>query len=149
MFCQSIPCVVPVYGLVSNLHGGASVVPHCRSPFFFFMKTASNIQDEIREIEREIQTPGNGTAIVNRLKSKREKLIICFRYLQSNPTEEFIKTEIARLQNRIEKIDADIDKLIRPDAKPEAKKAVKKMYYKEYNVSKIEEQLSTLNYLYE
>lgn len=113
------------------------------------MKTESNIQDEIREIERDLQTPGTSTAIANRLKSKREKLILCLKYIQSNSTTEFIKSEIDRLENRLSKIDADIDKLIRPDAKPEAKKAIKKQFYKEYNVGKIQEQLNTLNYLYE
>lgn len=112
------------------------------------MKTQKLIRQEIDEIERQMRDKDITKGILNSLKSKREKLQLCITYLSHNPTADFLKKEIDRIENRLKRIDEDIDKMINPNAYPEVQKKIRNGLEKEYNVRHLKQQLSTLKYLY-
>lgn len=86
--------------------------------------------------------------VVNKCLSTLNFLRMCKYYLESNPREAFVKSEINRLNNRIEKIDKGF-KYYLSQSKIKDPVEAKKVYYAETDYKKITKQLRTLIYIYQ
>jgi hypothetical protein len=111
--------------------------------------------NEIRvEIENLLSKPQIDDATKKRLKSsvlkargkKVKFLTLCQKYLESNPSEEFCKGEVVRLNQRLALINDTF-----PQDKAFAtlleEKKFKKEFNKEWGVPHLKEQVKTLKFL--
>lgn len=118
------------------------------------MKSKSDLKKEIEELNAErikgLKTsPPMKTVEMNRILNRVSLLKTCVMYLESNPQEEFIKCEIERVKDRIDKIS---DGFYHPNKDNMALKdfgKLKKDFEKLYNVPKLKVQLSTLKFILE
>ena len=114
------------------------------------MKKIQDIQKEVEEINDELTTnkkrkkgevgflkPG----AVKKLKSRKEYLLTCIAYLNTNPTQEFIEKEKERLMNRNNKIMEGT-----PSGYGVTRKA-KRDYEKLMDLPKIRLQMKTLQFI--
>lgn len=111
------------------------------------MITTETIQKEIDDLRTSI-TKG----ITDRqLKKKRERvdeLKNLKLYIESNPSEGFIKSEIDRIEKSIERInDFENFKIWRLSQDHSDQKKLKTQYNKELGLPTLKAQLKTLNYL--
>jgi len=72
---------------------------------------------------------------------------MCIMYMQTNPRPEFILSEITRLENKLDKIDAGFGIWFKPCGLNDIKKA-KITYNNELGAKKVKDQLKTLRYIY-
>lgn len=102
-----------------------------------------NMCDDIRDHEKS-KLRADKTA-AKKLRKKLPVLRQCLKYLQSEPTETFVRNEISRIKT---KIDLRMREFVfdeKLDLYTIAK--MKKEHRKKYEIGKLEEQLKTLNYL--
>ncbi len=123
------------------------------------MKTTKNIDIEIEsELSKLRQASQNFrdhkiedrefNKVVNKCSSVLNFLRMCKYYLETKPREEFVKSEIDRLNNRIEKIDKGFQYYLSQNKIKDPVEA-KKVYYAETDYEKITKQLRTLVYIYQ
>ena len=95
-----------------------------------------SVSDEIKQSEKSADPKYKRAA--KRLRRKVSYLRICLKYIETNPTVEFMKKEQDRICNRINKfIDLyDINQ-----------HGNKKGYEKEMGIPKLRKQLSLINFL--
>jgi hypothetical protein len=109
------------------------------------MKKITEINDEIKQVLAEMEY--SEKAVLARLKNKLSYLKICKAYLESNPSEDFLKKEVGRIENRVNKImelciPLDESRALKSDINKH-----KKAYESEMGIVTIKKQLSTLYYL--
>ncbi len=110
------------------------------------MIKTSEIKQEIKEVEKELANESGGKpSIINRLKKRLQFLATCKNYIESKPTEEFVKKEVTRLENKINLLTAGFIKPENIDNKTLAK--IKSEYDSEMGIKKLRNQLRTLRYL--
>lgn len=85
---------------------------------------------------------------VNNASSVLNFLRMCKYYLETNPREEFVKSEIDRINNRIKKIDTGFEYYLAHE-KIKDPVLAKNVYYAETDYKKITKQLRTLVYIYQ
>lgn len=111
------------------------------------MKQIKDVKSEISDIKHKIEAGVLDTE-EKRLRKKIPFLRKCILYLETEPREEFLKSEIDRIcemiNTRIEmfKEPHNADKLSKKDLSK-----LKKAHEKEWEVPKLRMQLKTLNYL--
>lgn len=118
------------------------------------MKTIFFIKEEIKKVQTEMDFISDFKIPENKKKFGELKKRVCFlkevlMYLETNPSEEFIKNQIKKLENRISSIDFSIVKLFKEGTSrkdinnsPHTKKLKK-----EYNFSTLNKQLNALKYI--
>lgn len=122
------------------------------------MKTIQNFESEITTELSKLEQAKNDyhnreiedsayNKIVNKCSSVLNFLRMCKYYLETNPKPTFIKSEIERLENRVEKIEAGFQRYLK-DSKVKDPVLAKKVYYAETDYKKIRKQLNTLTYIY-
>jgi hypothetical protein len=104
------------------------------------------IKSEILSIQN---IPDNERRNMKKIDHTRKKNRVAFlrvihNYLQESPTEEFIRKEIKRLENRLTKLDELYIKL--PD-KPKDEREFMKEFKKDNNYKQIKDQIKALNYI--
>lgn len=108
------------------------------------MKTINELQKELDNImqqDRSDLTPPQ----VSRLQSRAAYLRHCIYYLQTHPTEDFIRKESERLSNRISQFDVHYPLWVGPAGLDDKQK--RSTYEREMGYAKIKQQLKTLNFL--
>jgi len=106
------------------------------------MKTINQIREEISEVTEAIQTtelkPAQKTKLVNRILWLRNIIL----YLETNPTEQFLRSEVKILQDKITRRKDHIPKDI-------MEPAVRRSFENDWNIPHLKEQLNTINYILE
>lgn len=111
------------------------------------MKSTEQIQNEIDELRVQI-----GAAKTDRQNKKISDKIAELKglklYIESKPSETFIKSEIERIEKSIERvIDPENFKIWRRSQDHSDQAKLKTQYNKELGLSTLKSQLKTLNYL--
>lgn len=117
------------------------------------MKTIKSIQKEMEEVISEIKDAERSSdkksiSQAKRLRLKLSKLKFFEKYLKTNPTDDYCKKEILRIEERINKIIV----LYEPPESPERftksrLTAMKREFEKGWEVPKLRKQLSALYYI--
>ena len=115
------------------------------------MKSIKKIEQEMDSIQVEISTNSvyYKETDINRMKKRYIFLKMCYMYIESSPTDDFLNKEKDRLLNKINLINAGYEpnmKLIERGLKKEEQDE-HKFYNKIMNVSKFKEQLKCINFL--
>lgn len=111
------------------------------------MLISYKIQQDIVEAELFVKKARGGTK--KDLKTAEQTLFdlkLVAAYLKTNPTEEFVKKERDRVDNRLHQIDVLYIKWI-PSEQFDSEKRKRKAYDKMHDVHKLLEQLKTLDYI--
>jgi hypothetical protein len=109
------------------------------------MKTVKNIKSEIADLTSK--KVDRYTTEYNRTVAQLAFLNACLYYLQTNPSEEFVKREAERLENYIS---SKMELFKAPDAETTPKPVItklKKAHEDFYELSKYRLQLKTLRFL--
>jgi hypothetical protein len=107
----------------------------------------ATIKKEISDIEHRILHEEMKPATEKKLRNKIPHLNHLIRYVESEPSPEFIKSEIERIEAKINLRMAGFDtESIKDWAKKDFNK-VKKEYEKFHEIPKLREQVRTLRYL--
>ena len=112
------------------------------------MKTLKQLKKEYQDCLSTIQvTSLDKKSEHGKLKKEKEKLFVLISYLETSPSETYIKSETARLENRLELISKG-QPIPYGDNKsnPFHKKALA-LYNKENNVAHLSSQLKALLYI--
>lgn len=113
------------------------------------MKKVQDIQKEVDEINEELAANKKRkkgevgflkAGAVKKLKSRKEYLLTCIAYLNTNPTQEFIDKEKERLMGRNNKI---------MEGMPDGSRKIKRDYEKLMDLPKIRLQMRTLQFISE
>lgn len=84
--------------------------------------------------------------MANKIKKRLSFLIDCIRYLESHPTEEFLKKEQDRLAKRIVLLKAGFKDWL-PDKQYDTEKKQQIAYYKECKIPSLNNHLKTIKFL--
>ena len=125
------------------------------------MKTVQFFKDEISKIKNEMQTAKDllsqpkldekvakqQRGVIKRGKKKIEEYTFFMRYVETNPTKEFLEKESDRLCNRINLLSENL----RPIGETNMSKSVYSKYKKDYekglDIPKLRKQLAAVNFL--
>jgi len=116
------------------------------------MKTVKKIQTEIfnakkKIVELESGKTHKGYKEAARIRAQMSDLQLCEKYLQTEPREDYLKSEVLRLETKI----TNTMKLYTPlDAERFTKSqctAHRALFRKQYNLPHIEKQLEILSYI--
>lgn len=111
------------------------------------MKTITQIKKEITDIKYRIENEEMKKAQQNRLRKQIPVLKQLIVYLEGEPTESFIKSEIEKVKAKIDRrMGLFVLDGLNPPAKSIADK-LRKEHKKKYDVPILEAQLKTLQYL--
>lgn len=108
------------------------------------MKSLKQLKEELSQLEKYGQVkmkPAEKKRHVAQVNFVR----LCISYIESKPNPEYLKKEMERLKNRIEKIHSGFRSNYEQDTK--YYKEAKKNYLKEMNIAQVRSQIKTLNYL--
>jgi len=110
------------------------------------MKTIAGIKKDIAELQENVRTEPK-PSIQAKHKNKIEQLQVCINYLQTNPSPEYLTTEIDKIETKISQrmLGFNEDAYTKVDKKTLRK--IKADYEKDYDVSKLRDQVRTLRYL--
>lgn len=117
------------------------------------MKTLKSIQKEISDIISEIKEADRhydkkSATLSKRLRAKLSKLKYFKMYLETNPSDDYCKKEIERIENRINKIEQLYELPENPERFTRGQLSLmKKDYEKQWDVPKLKKQLMTLYYI--
>lgn len=109
-------------------------------------KVTNEWQSQIVQITTAVKNEEKDS-IVNRMKRRRDFLRVCVHYLESNPSEDFIKKEETRLENRINMYMKEYQPLDETKSSKKECTAHRVEYQKEMGIPKLRIQLKTLYYL--
>lgn len=112
------------------------------------MRSIFELEEEIKEDRHELKSKGSAIeedVLKNAMKSIffKEEVV---SYLKTDPTMEFIKSEIGRLTNRSTLIKKGFIDWI-PTVKYSSEESKKRAYYKEMGLPKVKTQLKALLYI--
>jgi hypothetical protein len=110
------------------------------------MITMDKVLDEISAKMLELDEVGIETRTVNKVKKRIAFLRTVARYLESDPSDDFLSKEIERLANRINLIHIEFAKYI-PTKYFEKDKDRLKYYLDENDVPRLRLQLSALRFI--
>lgn len=87
-------------------------------------------------------------ALAKKKRNKIPQLTQYLHYVQTEPTEDYCKKEIARIENRLDKIKKQYQPPVNEYkfTKPQLS-AMKKNYEKTWDVPKLKKQLQAMNYI--
>ena len=120
------------------------------------MKSISEIQTEINGIDGILiansKLKSNNSeklkpAKVKALKKRKDYLKLCIAYLQTNPSQEFVESEKARIENRITLIDKSFTKTTKDFGLYSLYQKAKKEHRKIMEVPKLQMQLKTIDFI--
>jgi hypothetical protein len=80
-------------------------------------------------------------------KMKLDMLKTCLRYIETNPSEAFIDSEIARIQNKIELIEKSVIDAINPETYREIQQKIMKEILAKYDIVNLKQQLAALKFI--
>jgi hypothetical protein len=98
-----------------------------------------SVIEQLKESDFDEMKPAKKKAVFNRINF----LITCQRYLESKPSEDFLRKEESRLSRRIDLI----DKGLHAYCQSSVSKSAKRDYEKENGIPTLKEQLKTIKYL--
>lgn len=111
------------------------------------MKTIKNLQKEKAEVLETLTTQKLKPAVQSALLKRVQNINTCIQYVETEPSEAYIVSTIARLEKEVsekmKQIDlVDMSEMAKPDAS-----YLKKSMEKERNIPHLREQLATLYYI--
>lgn len=111
------------------------------------MKQVSDIQKEITEVTMQIKDLADFPKDVKKLKKRLPVLLFLQQYLETAPTEEFLRKEVQRLSNRVK----EVMKMYVPlDPQHNMNAQIskhKREFEKIWEIPKIKKQIEALKYL--
>jgi hypothetical protein len=117
------------------------------------MKTVKDVQKEMSELTAEIKIldrkdDKKSIAARKRLRARLPQLKYYILYLETNPSEDYCKKEVAKLTNRMD----EILKQYEPPQEPERftkgqLSAMKKQFEKLWEIPKLRKQAAAINYI--
>lgn len=114
------------------------------------MKTIKWMKSEIDSVmkdmkdAKDLDSPAS-KRMYKKLKKRLDYLTVCFRYVESEPTSEYLKKEYDRISNRINLL---ADAYIKPSyGTMSEQKKDKKDYEKKMDLPKLRTQLMTVNFI--
>lgn len=116
------------------------------------MITVGKINDDIAratESAHDFMVAGK-KSMLSKTKKRIEFLRLCKSYLESNPSEEFLKKDEERILNRMKLIHEGFDAWLKNgEEKPKVKKRedLKTIYEKKMDMPSLREKLATLKYI--
>jgi len=125
------------------------------------MKTVEFFKSEISKIKSEMQTAKDllsqpklddevakrQRGIIKRGKKKIEEYTFFMRYIETNPTKDFLEKESTRLCNRINLLSENLKPIGETNMSKSVYSKYKKDYEKELDIPKLRKQLAAVNFL--
>lgn len=111
------------------------------------MKTIPELQKELKDVEYSIQNDEMKPAAERKLRKRIPFLRTCIKYIETNPSQSFMKSEIEKVEN---KINLRMGQFCLDDYQDLDKKTVNKLrkqHEKKYEVPHLREQVRTLRFL--
>lgn len=111
------------------------------------MRTVKQVKDEIKEIEHRLQTEELKKAVNTKLRKRIQYLRHCIMYIETNPSPQFIKDEIKKVET---KIDLRMNQFVLDGIEQMPKSVVAKLrreHEKMYEIPKLKEQVKTMKYI--
>lgn len=104
------------------------------------MKTLKDINSDIKDLRKVLENidPETDKRLFNKAKKQLAFARLVKQYLQTEPREDFIKSEIRRLQSFIAKFDERTEKWLRKEKGEQAK---------ELGIPQMKKQISTMHYI--
>ena len=112
------------------------------------MKTPEQVKKEIEELILQKKDAKTYRAL-KKINNKIEDLKTIVLYLETNPSEEFIKSEKARLEKQVDAIEDNFQKWLNSGSSRRHSEKPLKVYYKEMKLEEVTKRLKTINYLLE
>ena len=111
------------------------------------MKTIQELNEEIKNITYEIQNEEMKPSVEKRLRKRIPYLKTCIRYLEENPNAAYMRSEIEKIQTKINlrMNEFPLDSYEDMDKKTVAK--LRRDHEKKYQVPHLKEQVKTLKFL--
>ncbi len=111
------------------------------------MKTTSELHQEIKDIEYSIRHEEMKPAVEKRLRKRIPFLKTCIAYVETNPSQTFMKSEVEKVENkiRLRMAQFSLDDYQELDKKTVTK--LRKEHEKKYEIPHLREQLKTLKFL--
>lgn len=107
------------------------------------MKKLQELNKEIKDIE-SLETRGEKASVIKRRGKRVAFLKFCVKYLETQPSIDFIKKEKGRISGIVDSVQSGYTSYIGVNTDPRKWKAE---YNKETGLMKLKEQLRTLNFL--
>lgn len=114
------------------------------------MKNVKEIKEEIETIQSELRDDLTkmSDSKFTRLKNRIEFLVGLILYLESNPNETFLQSEIDRIENSIKKANENYEYWCKYNAPKDVDpKKYRTMFNQVTGVAKFKKQLKTIEYL--
>jgi hypothetical protein len=111
------------------------------------MPTIKSIQQQIKVLVDELETQEMKKAVKTRMLKKVAFLRACIKYIETNPTTEFIKQEQTRIEKFITAKAEEFDRNVNPEATKKIVTKERKDFEKMYEIPKKRIQLRTLRFL--
>lgn len=104
----------------------------------------------IKQAKQDIANMLKSTVVTAAEHRKLETLKLCLRYLETEPTEEFVKSEIERVSNNINWIlqRKNYEEWLRNHPELKNEKNPETIYHTEMKLNDFRNQLKTLHYVY-
>lgn len=104
----------------------------------------------IKQAKQDIANMLKSTVVTAAEHRKLETLKLCLRYLEAEPTEEFVKSEIERVSNKINWIlqRKNYEEWLRCHPEYKNEKNPETIYHTEMKLNDFRKQLKTLHYVY-
>lgn len=110
------------------------------------MKTLAKLLEEKKQITKSLESEIEKKAQETKLRKRLSFILMCERYVATNPSEDFLKKELNRLNNRLQIINKDMPKFpFGSDPKYVAKK--KQEYRKLMDVSDLTNKIQAVSFL--
>lgn len=110
------------------------------------MISINKVVDAISDKRLQLDGDGLKTGQINKLKGQIAFLTTASHYLRTFPTDDFVKSELKRLANRIKLIEDDFGKWIPNKQYPNERKKFSE-YQKQMDVPKIKMQIRALKFI--
>lgn len=117
------------------------------------MRKIQDVKNELSDVREEIKILQKvDKADVRRAKALKKRIPVlnqCMMYLESEPTESFIRQEISRVENKItlRMNQFPLDHYQQTNVDPRTVNKLKRDHEKKYDVPKLREQVRTLRFL--
>jgi len=113
------------------------------------MKTLKQLQDRRVQIEK-MNYKELSNKEIRKLEKELSNLIYCIQYLETSPRQEFIESEIIRVEKRIETVESDqyyAQWINANKDKHDSLKDPRKSFENEFDLTTLKKQLKTLKFI--
>jgi hypothetical protein len=106
----------------------------------------TNIRKELEEFKKFNSNYDDYVKFENKKRNRIEFISMCKLYIDTSPRESFIKSELNRLEKRLEKLDGGFAFWFKSSGLTDFKQG-ERIYASEVGIKKIKEQIKTLSFL--